>query len=320
MTKQLDSKIRSEADSWFAKRLEPAARTTESEAFERWRQDDPRREQAYADTEKLWQKLALLKQSERLRSATSPSSAWPGYSAIRHHPVIALAASIALVTVVTLLWFDRGVPTQTFTSALGEQRTETLTDGTILTLNTGTTLEVQITDHERLVTLRSGEAAFDVAKDASRLFVVAAGDGTVTAVGTQFQVRHEDGAVEVSLIEGRVRLARPSRHETEWLAPGQQAAFAANSSGIVRRNVDLRLLTRWMSGRLEFRDTPLERAVFEANRYSARKIRIADPQIRDLRVSGTFITGDVDAITRAFEAAFPVRVHSGEQEVTLYRR
>src|SRR5688572_27628368 len=144
-------------------------------------------------------------------------------------------------------------------------------------------------------------------KDVSRPFVVAAGDGTVTAVGTHFQVRQEGGQVTVTLIEGRVHVARPSRREFDWLEPGQQAVFDELSTGIVRRNVDVRALTSWMGGRLEFRNTPLEHAVAEANRYSVRKLRIGDPAIARIAVGGTFRAGDVDGMAAAFEAALPVR-------------
>lgn len=177
-----------------------------------------------------------------------------------------------------------------------------------------------MSDSRREIMLKSGEAAFDVAKDTARPFVVTAGDGTITAVGTHFQVRHENNKVAVTLIEGRVQLARTAHREIEWLEPGQQATFSEGAGGIVRRNVDAKLLASWANGRLEFRSTPLEQAVEEANRYSARKIRIGDPAIRAIEVSGTFRTGDIDGVAAAFEASFPVRGEIGEDEIVLFGR
>lgn len=327
MTWNVDDKVRKEAEQWFARLLEPSVRDAEREAFENWRGQNPRRAEVYAETERLWDELAVLKQSQRLRVAVPNPAVSEGmqrttwqHVKTRRPLFLALAAGFAAIAILAVGWLNRGTPLQTFVTALGEQRTETLADGTTLRLNTSSTLEVQMTDRHRSITLRSGEVAFDVAKDRSRPFVVTAGDGTITAVGTQFQVRHEANTVAVTLIEGRVKLARQSRREVEWLDPGQQATFSGQSSGIVRRNVDLAVLTGWMNGRLEFRSTPLQQAVAEANRYSARKIRIGDPAMRDLAVSGTFRTGDVDAVAIAFEAAFPVRVYSDEKEVVLYGR
>jgi transmembrane sensor len=327
MTGTVNENMRQEAERWFARLREPTIPQAEREAFERWRAGDPRRADAYARTQRLWDKLAVLQQSERLRLAV-PESAAPGgllarvwqRRGVRYPVFLAVAASLATILVFGVASLNRRAPAQIFATGLGEQRTERLADGTTLRLNTASTLEVRITGQRRAVTLQRGEAAFDVAKDLSRPFVVTAGDGTVTAVGTHFEVRHEGGSVEVTLIEGRVRLARPARGEVEWLDPGQQARFADNASGIVRRNVDLEALTSWMSGRLEFRNTPLEQAVAEANRYSAKKMRIGDAAINTLAVSGTFHTGDVDAMAAAFAAAFAVRVESHGTEVVLYGR
>lgn len=330
-TRNIDPKVREEAELWFARRQDPAVREAEQEAFERWRDQDPEHAETYAQTQRLWDELAVLKTSARLRELASQAMASPAAANSPSPPplmmrrcfgtkALLLAASFAAVAIAVGIWFNQVPTVQTFATALGEQRTETLADGTTLRLNTNSALDVRMSDRRRQIWLKRGEAAFDVAKDATRPFVVAAGDGTVTAIGTHFQVRYEANQVAVTLIEGRVQLARPAYREVEWLDPGQQATFAEKSSGIVRRNVDVQALTSWMSGRLEFRSTPLEQAVAELNRYSARKVRIGDPAINQVAVSGTFRTGDVDGVTAAFEAAFPVRSEVSEHEIVLLPR
>lgn len=319
MTRTVNEDVRREAEHWFARRREPAVREAEAEAFERWRVQDEAHAQAYTETERLWDRLAILQSSERLKAlAVQANTFSPGLSARRRFllPVL-LAASVAAIAVSVVLWFSHVPEVQRFATAIGEQRTETLSDGTTLRMNTQSTLEARMSDNRREVTLENGEAAFDVAKDPSRPFIVVAGDGSVVAVGTHFQVRRESGQVTVTLLEGRVQLLRPSRHEFEWLDPGQQARFSETASGIVRRNVDVAALTSWMSGRLEFRGAPLHDAVEEINRYSMRKIRIGDPSIDGIEISGTFRTGDVDGAVAAFEVAFPVRAETTATEITL---
>jgi len=319
-----NDKVRKEASRWFARRLDPATHDAEYEAFERWRDADPRRAAAYVASGRVWDKLAILKQSERLRRAAADSAASRGTPVWRNqtvrYPVLFGLASVLVVVTLTLVKLtpDHDDPVQTFATAQGEQRTERLTDGTALRLNTESTVDVKMNHLRREIKLRSGEAVFDVAKDVSRPFVVSAGDGTVTAVGTQFQVRNIAGAVAVTLMAGRVQVTRASRRETESLVPGQQATYSGSASGIVTRNVDVGALTGWMSGRLEFRNVPLEEAVAEANRYSPRKLRIGDSAISRLPISGTFRTGDVDGIATAFEAAFAIRVQSTGPDVVLY--
>lgn len=319
-----DPEVRRQADLWFARRLDPAVREAEHAAFEHWHNADRLHAEAYAETERLWNRLEILKKSTRLNVSTSAlQSVVPSrWVAHRRHFLHAIAAGLALFAIASAIYFfnNRTSPERSFVTALGEQRTETLRDGTILRLNTSSAVDVRMTSSRRELTLEHGEAAFDVAKDVSRPFVVSAGDGMVTAVGTHFQVRHEGDQVIVTLMEGRVQLVRPSRHELEWLEPGQQALFSESASGIVKRNVDARALTSWMNGRLEFRDTPLVEAVAEANRYSARKLRIADPRINRIPVAGTFRTGDVESVAAAFAAAFPVRAELAADEIVLYGR
>jgi transmembrane sensor len=321
----VDSKIRQEAELWFARRLEsPDGDDAGCDEFERWREQDPRRAQAYANTVRLWESLAVLKRSGRLRRLATPISL-ENTSLIARRPrswqrLLLLAASTAAVAIVATLRFTGGGDVRTFTTTIGQLRTEALSDGSVVRLNTNSTLDVRMTRKVRTVHLRGGEAAFDVAKDANRPFVVTVGDGTVTAVGTRFQVRDEGGAAIVTLMEGRVQLARASYNETESLEPGQQATVSTGQSGIVRQNVDVQAVIGWMSGRLEFRGARLAQAVAEANRYSARKIRIGDPSISTIEVSGTFRTADIDGVAVALEAAFPVRAEFHEAEIVLMPR
>ncbi|MEJ1961315.1 MAG: FecR domain-containing protein [Gammaproteobacteria bacterium] len=70
-------------------------------------------------------------------------------------------------------------------------------DGSAITLNTDSQLRVALTEAERRVDLKQGEAFFEVAKDSTRPFVVEAGRKRVVAVGTKFSVRRDGDFVEV---------------------------------------------------------------------------------------------------------------------------
>ena len=67
--------------------------------------------------------------------------------------------------------------------------------------------------------------------------------------------------------------------------------------------------------------TPASEAIEEVNRYSIRKVRLADPSLASLPVGGNFIAGDSELILSAFEAALPLRsVDGGGGEILLFRR
>src|SRR6185436_13229634 len=87
----------------------------------------------------------------------------------------------------------------------------------------------------------------------------------------------------------------------ERLAPGEQLTVENRRAAPVKSSVDTYMVTSWSRGRLIFRGTPLAEAVEEVNRYSTRKLRVADPSLASLPVGGNFIAGDSELILSAFE-------------------
>ena len=61
-------------------------------------------------------------------------------------------------------------------------------------------------------------------------------------------------------------------------------------------------------------------ALQEVNRYAATKVRLADPTLVDLPVSGTFIAGDSEAAVAAFAAVLPLTLATDGGELLLFRR
>jgi len=201
-----------------------------------------------------------------------------------------------------------------YSTAKGQQRQLTLDDGSVITLDTASTVQVAYAAHRRDAALLQGQAFFRVAKDINRPFVVTAGDRLITAVGTAFDVRMDGGRVRVALIEGRVHvdaltprgLARfvPAL-ATQTLDAGQELVAAVD--GAVSVTVaDVERMARWQEDQLIFRDDTVEAAVAELNRYSNAPIVIRDPRIAALRVSGVFGTNRQDNFLAALTSYYPI--------------
>jgi transmembrane sensor len=318
---------REEAAAWFARRRDGARTPGEEALFEEWHGRSEAHARAYAETETLWQQCERLQNSVRLREMTAAdmaATAPPRRSAAavwRWRPVLGAACVIAVVATagITLLPRLSGPASVTYMAGLGEQRTEQLPDGTRVTLNTQTELQVRYGRQRREIVLQQGEAMFDVVHDATRPFVVTAGDGSTVDLGTQFEVRKENDAAIVTLLEGRVEVAAAG--ERRQLAPGEQAAYGARLAGLSVRKVDPASVTAWLRGRLDFNGMPLAEAIADANRYSAIKLRLGDAKLADLPVGGSFRAGDNAAIAAALSAVFPVRVARNDaHEILLMPR
>src|SRR3546814_8294469 len=101
---------------------------------------------------------------------------------------------------------------------------------------------------------------FRVAHDASRPFIVDAGAGRITALGTQFQVQREGEAVSVMLLEGSVGIDSAREGDERRLlrlVPGQRANYAPTTRSWTVATVDPVALTSWRQGFHVFGATPL---------------------------------------------------------------
>jgi transmembrane sensor len=226
----------------------------------------------------------------------------------------AIAAGIALVVAAGLTLQGAPAPRMPATppasatqyaTALGEVRQVKLTDGSQVTLDAQSAMRVSFDKGRRNIWLDAGRARFEVAHDKAHPFVVAARGRSVTALGTIFDVELAPQAVSVSLMQGKVAVRAP-QHD-EMLTPGQRMV-AADRGPWRRESFDAEESAGWPAGRLVFDNRPLRDVAAEMNRYSARKLTIADPTLAATPISGVFEPGDVLTLAAGLETGRTARV------------
>ncbi|MCB2082523.1 MAG: FecR domain-containing protein [Sphingomonadaceae bacterium] len=197
-----------------------------------------------------------------------------------------------------------------YSTRIGEMASFTLPDGSVIELNTNSEVAVDYTGKLRSITLARGEALFRVAKDPSRAFVVGVGQDRVVALGTVFSVRKDSGKAQVTLLEGRVRvesIEQRGGNRIAQLSPGEELSILPQQPYSIRK-ADVATNTSWRTGRLRFKNEPLEDVLREMNRYSAEKFVLADPAVGRMSVSGTFRIQSAEHFSSAIEAALPVEI------------
>lgn len=305
----------SAAAVWFARLQGDAVLVEDRRAFERWLAADPRHAEAWDRCRRVWNDLSLLDSSPELDALRADALGAGVDSPRRLSRRGLLAVAAGLVAVVgTGAILGRNLLTKaasrggasadpTFTTAVGELATFHLADGSVVTLSTDSAVRVEPWDRERRLTLLRGQAFFKVVKDAARPFVVAVGDKRVTAVGTAFDVRMDAGKLSVTLVEGRVRIAGPSPRGDRMVEMSAGSRFvAADAADWNIASIDAAKESSWLQGRLVFDGEPLSAVVDEMNRFSARKLRVADPKVAATPISGVFKTGQVDAFVAALRS------------------
>jgi transmembrane sensor len=206
----------------------------------------------------------------------------------------------------------------------GENRDVTLADGSVVSVGARSMLWATLDRESREIALERGEAFFRVAKDASRPFVVRAGNTRVAAVGTAFNVRRAGRRIVVAVAEGVVKIdsqgVRQARTESEALGDGrlnvgEQLSINASDGSVDLRRVAPDGVAAWRHGVLQYRDEPLQSVIADVARYSARDIVIADAATADLRVTSTVFTNDVESWIASLETALPLRAVRTEDGV-----
>jgi transmembrane sensor len=233
--------------------------------------------------------------------------------------VASLAASLTLV-----VWYQSVWRWQTYGTQVGTIAPVALADGSRITLDSNTRIEVALDAKERLVRLDHGEALFEVAKDPTRPLIVEVANKRVTAVGTEFSVRRDLDEITVLVKEGRVRIEGDRGHveaPTTELEAGGEASTHGGEITIERMDhSEVERVLSWREGYLEFQETPLPQVVTEFNRYRVQRIEIDDPHLNSIRIGGRFRCTDANAFLSLLQQGFPVVVTRDANRVRLHRR
>lgn len=226
-----------------------------------------------------------------------------------------LAAAVLVLAAITLGVFRLASAPSVFQTAIGEQTSFPLPDGSIVTLNTLSEIEPRFTSTHRDVVLVSGEVLFDVVSDPKRPFRVIAGDAVIQAIGTTFNVYHRQADTTVTVVEGTIEIrAGHAQGSTAQLVTttvldgtdragsgaslplivtvGQQARLDAHTGQTTVVEANLEQATAWRERRLFFDGRPLSAVIDEFNLYNDPPIVIADPDLGQLPVTGSFNAND----------------------------
>lgn len=308
-----DPRPHREAARWLVRLLDSGMHDPHRAEFQRWMAADPAHAVAYHEAEQLWRLSREAAWDPEIMAASNRALHAVPASTLRFvriwlAPAVSVVAALVTLTVMAVyMWTGLAVGPTSFRYATrtGQQKTIQLLDGSAMLLDTHSVVVVHYEPGSRQVTLLHGRAEFRVRHDRDWPFIVHAGGGTVTDVGTTFQVGiGSRGEVHVVLLEGKVSVA--AAHSDATLTSGEALRF--NHSGIVRTApADLSAALGWTSGEVIAHGWPLSRLLNAMNRYSDTKIAVADPALRSLRITGTFEAGDQDTLLRILEAGWPIR-------------
>ncbi|HWG28932.1 MAG TPA: FecR domain-containing protein [Steroidobacteraceae bacterium] len=356
MKAHANSQILEEASTWFVELSEGHLADKVREQFSDWLRASPEHVRAYLQISALWEDAPLLgKGAEDVEALIARTRAAGNVvrvgkdrqpSSVKSRRFMtplrsALAAGLVLVAIGITFWLQqRGV----YETAIGEERSLTLADGSTIELNAQSRVRVHFTAAERSIDLLEGQVLFHVTHDAARPFIVHSGAASVRAVGTQFDVDRRSGETVVTVVEGRVAVlpdlllqpmsanavdsSAPSISAPDFvrtgpggaggllLTAGEQVTLTAQATSRPTRT-DVAAAIAWTQRKLVFAASPLTQVADEYNRYHLKRIVISDRRLASFLVSGVFSATDSRAFVAFLRAQPNLTVKETDTEIEI---
>lgn len=333
MTDRMDAERErlEQATAWRVRLAESPERYAQE--LSSWLAQDPRNHEAWRSVQASWDLLGehatsppvISLRRAALAYASNAVLSQAGAARLRRFPAWAAVAAVIFVALSTLTAWYLQQP-DIYRTALGERRVVTLADGSLITLDSNSEVNVRYSANARALTLMRGQARFDVTHDVERPFTVTAQGRRVIATGTAFDVDLLGNDFLVTLIEGHVvvlpqgkpagsgeqaaatpeRSLESSSESSIALDAGQQLVMSSRAAPQVTR-VDIERVMAWERGKIVFNDEPLASVVERMNRYTSRRIDVADERAAALRISGVFHAGDVRGFVSTLTSYLPVK-------------
>lgn len=239
------------------------------------------------------------------------------------------AAAASILLLAAIAWFLGRPPADTpgvrYAATADGVRTVTLADDTRIQLSPGSIVDVRFDDRSRRIELVSGDASFDVGKDATRPMEVSAGGQRIEDIGTVFDVSRRSGDVEVSVISGRVAISNapapwldharlrltgkgwPAERIAE-IGGGETARVSADGRLVGRGKADVATVATWLPAEIRFHDSRIADVARRFNAYTATPLSVDDPVLAEKRISGAFHARDPEAFVSYLGSLPDVRV------------
>ena len=301
---RIDPEALDEAAEWLMRISEGDLDESERAEWESWRVSSPERRLAWGRAQLLQSKLGGLPPALAMSALDRPSNP---------ERRLALGKLAMILAVLPAGWGSwKLVESQQWSAdyrtAVGQQRELILADGSQITLNTDSAIDVLFDANQRLINLREGEILVQTAPDITPLarpFLITTRQGRMQALGTRFTVRELQTHTRLAVLEGAVRVELPAGHGVAPLivSAGQRTDFSSQAFGHL--NPADRSASAWTQGMLMADNLRLADFIAELARYRRGFVR-CDPAIADLRISGAFPISDTQRTLNMLVQTYPV--------------
>lgn len=303
----IPQQVLAQAASWLMLMQEGPLLPAQQRELERWRLASADHERAWKRAQHLLTRLGSVPPTLAKQTLDRPT----GRRAV-------LRGLLLLMGAAPLSWWAWRSQAGDYRTSLGERQHARLADGTQITLNSDSAVDVLFDSAQRLLHLRRGELYIVTAAD-PRPLLAQTQQGQLLALGTRFSVRQLADETVVAVYEGAVQV-RPERASVapgeHIIQAGQQVRFSREHLGSIEAVRETTLA--WRNGLLVADDMPLRQWTQELTRYTDQHLE-CDPALGELRVSGTFPVDDLPLALAMLAQTYRLQVRQTGRQVFISR-
>lgn len=301
---EINAALLKEAATWMMRLSDENSGKADWDAWQQWGEQSEQHRKLRRMTDSLGGKLQNIPAFAGRAALDAPRVA--GRRA-------ALKTLAVLFTVAPAGWLGSRLPWEEwnadYKTGTGAPRQIVLAEGTLLTLDTASAVDIVFDSKRRMVRLLSGRIFVATAADTAtvaRPFLVSTKQGSVRSIGTRFEVRQNAASSDVAVVHGSVEITPgQAGAQAMILQAGQRTNFSAASVDPPKAMSETEPL--WLQGRIQVNNVRLAQLIEELDRYHPGSLR-CDPAVADIRVSGRYRLDDTDLALQLLADTFPLKI------------
>ncbi len=317
--------IRQTAVRWYMRMREAAPDAPDRTSFEVWLLSDRRHRAAYQMIESTMEDFSSIERLQALSNALSQKQYFEQNA--RRKKVSKLGSGLAVLLLCVGLgflgrtqyqqWQAAPLSSEVQTTAVAQMVKRTLEDGSVVTANANSAMEIVFYRHQRLVKLTRGEAIFEVTKDPNRPFVVETQQAKVTVLGTRFAVNQLSHKVRISVDHGRVQVARADGSEHTLILRNGEVAEIEQMNAPHKVNRNAADSFSFISGRIVFDRADMFEVADTLSRYRNPTVQALFFGNQTPKVNAVLNVAELESFIQTLPQSVPVTLKRTHEALVI---
>ena len=327
-----DEQVAEQAALWTVELSaeEPICKKSLLAEFEQWQQRDSRHKKAAVQMQGFIQSIGSVGTADSVNSIDSANAihtvekrstfARSAITSVLADSRSSMLAStfkgatfsllLTFFVLVGINQFPPAVMMADISTSTGEWQSYTLDDGSQISLNSNSAIDIRFDNNSRELILLAGQVKVNVSKDAQRPFIVSTEHGSVAALGTEFIVSHQSESTHLAMLESKTLVKTAQQLQSDIsqglvVSSGFSVDITEDKLGVLHK-VSPKLLTEsWQQQQLIVQNKSLAEVLNEINRHRQGNIFYDDEKIQHLRVSAVLPLNDTEQALTLLMANYP---------------